>query len=209
MEKNTPAKKGLSALFEKLKVGVAETFSPKSNVGGVLSEGAPSSVAENATGKDTPAKYLDYPGMSHLVDALKETFTPKSHAHSAGDISTGTLPISRGGTGQTSALNSAKALGRGYGTCGTVAATAAKTVSLANFSRQTGAIVAIKFTYANTATKPTLNVNSTGAAPIYSCYTNAAITAGNIAAGMTALFAFNGAQWVLLNPAASGSSSKT
>lgn len=94
------------------------------------------------------------------------------------------------------------------GTCSTAAATVVKVGTLSGFVRSTGSIVTIKFTYANTATRPTLNVNNTGAAPIYNCYTNAAIVSGNITEGMTALLLFNGTQWILLNPAASNSSSK-
>lgn len=87
-----------------------------------------------------------------------------------------------------------------YGICSTAAATIAKTVAIKGFTLQSGAAIAVKFTYSNTATNPTLNVNSTGASPIYSCYTNSAITSGNIAAGMTAFFIYNGTQWVLINP---------
>ena len=52
-----------------------------------------------------------------------------------------------------------------YGVCDTAAATAAKvvTVSNENFALVEGAKVAVEFTYANTASSPTLNVNSTGA----------------------------------------------
>lgn len=94
------------------------------------------------------------------------------------------------------------------GTCGTAAATVAKVSAIPNFTRFTGSIVAIKFTYANAAAKPTLNISNTGAAPIYNCHTNAAVVSGNITTGMTALLMFNGTQWVLMNPAASSSSSK-
>lgn len=94
------------------------------------------------------------------------------------------------------------------GTCSTAGATVAKTVALANFVRQTGSIATVKFTHANTATRPTLNISDTGAAPIYNCHTNVAITPDNITTGMTALFMFNGTQWILLNPAINNSSSK-
>lgn len=95
------------------------------------------------------------------------------------------------------------------GTCSTAAATVAKVGTMSGFVRSTGSIVTIKFTYANTATRPTLNVNNTGAAPIYNCHTNAAIVSGNITEGMTALLMFNGTQWILLNPAIVNNSSKT
>lgn len=54
-----------------------------------------------------------------------------------------------------------------YGTCSTAAATAAKVVTCANFDKLiTGVALYVKFTYANTASNPTLNVNSTGAKSI-------------------------------------------
>lgn len=52
------------------------------------------------------------------------------------------------------------------GTCSTAAGTAAKTVTLGNFELNSHAQIRVKFTYANTASSPTLNVNSTGAQPI-------------------------------------------
>lgn len=155
----------------------------------------------SSAGAKAKHEYIDRTGAAAIIAAIKEKFASIVHTHSASDISTGAVSIAHGGTGQTSALSAAKALGRGYGTCSTAAATAAKIGTLSGFVRQTGAIVAIRFTYTNTASSPTLNVNSTGAAAIYSCYTNAAIVNGNITAGMTALFVFNGMQWVLLNPA--------
>jgi hypothetical protein len=51
--------------------------------------------------------------------------------------------------------------------CSTAAATAAKTVTINGFSLISGAQVRVKFTNANTASSPTLNVSSTGAKPIY------------------------------------------
>lgn len=53
-----------------------------------------------------------------------------------------------------------------YGVCSTAGATAAKTVTLSRgdgFALATGVTVFIKFTAANTASNPTLNVNGTGA----------------------------------------------
>lgn len=83
-----------------------------------------------------------------------------------------------------------------YGSCSTAAATAAKTVTVDNFSLETGARVAVKFTVTNTAASPTLNVNSTGAKAIY--YKGAAITKGYLAANKTYEFIYNGTQWDLL-----------
>lgn len=53
-----------------------------------------------------------------------------------------------------------------YGTCATEAATAAKVATIQDsqpFTLVNGITVHIKFTYANTASSATLNVNSTGA----------------------------------------------
>jgi hypothetical protein len=45
-----------------------------------------------------------------------------------------------------------------YGVCGTAAGTAAKTVEMTGFKLATGATIFVKFTNANTAASPTLNV---------------------------------------------------
>lgn len=55
-----------------------------------------------------------------------------------------------------------------YGVCGNTASTVAKSVTLGNFDKLlTGITIHIKFVYGNTASNPTLNVNSTGDIPIY------------------------------------------
>lgn len=61
-----------------------------------------------------------------------------------------------------------------YGLCNTAAATAAKTASISCFDRASTPYVAVKFTYANTAASPTLNINNTGAAQIMTNGTNSA-----------------------------------
>ena len=83
-----------------------------------------------------------------------------------------------------------------YGTCSTAAATAAKVVACTGFTLVTGATIRVKFTVANSAASPTLNVNSTGAKAIY--YRGAAITAGYLAANRTYEFVYNGTQYELV-----------
>lgn len=83
-----------------------------------------------------------------------------------------------------------------YGTCSTAAGTAAKNVACAGFKLATGAKIEVKWTVTNTAASPTMNVNSTGAKPIY--YRGAAIGAGYLAANRTYGFRYNGAQWELV-----------
>ncbi len=72
-----------------------------------------------------------------------------------------------------------------YGVCSTAAATAAKTVSITGFSLTTGASIAVRFTNANTSTNPTLNVNGTGAKPVY----------GTWQAGDVVPFIYDGTVW--------------
>lgn len=79
-------------------------------------------------------------------------------------------------------------MGAKYGTCATGASTAAKVVVLENFDLYTGAEIAVKFTYGNTASSPTLNVNNTGAI---------AISGSNWSAGAVVGFIYNGTNWVI------------
>lgn len=82
-----------------------------------------------------------------------------------------------------------------YGACATGADVTAKTVSVDNFSLETGAHVSIKFNNANTATSPTLNVNSTGAKTIY--YRGADLNTASLAKQLQGIieFVYNGTQW--------------
>lgn len=80
-----------------------------------------------------------------------------------------------------------------FGTCSTAAATAAKTVALTGFSLVTGSMVFVKFTVTNTASSPTLNVNSTGAKAIM--YRGSAITASQLAANRVYAFIYDGTNW--------------
>ncbi|SCG87900.1 Uncharacterised protein [uncultured Clostridium sp.] len=83
-----------------------------------------------------------------------------------------------------------------YGTCDTVAATAAKTVSLSNYSLAIGSRVVVKFTVTNSAANPTLNVNNTGAKPIV--YRGKAISAGYLGANRVYEFVYDGTNWNLM-----------
>lgn len=85
-----------------------------------------------------------------------------------------------------------------YGTCSTAAGTAAKavTANVKTFSLEAGAIVAVKFSYTNTAASPTLNVNSTGAKAIY--YRGSAVPAKYLLANKVYEFIYNGTQWDML-----------
>lgn len=86
-----------------------------------------------------------------------------------------------------------------YGVCSTSASTAAKTVTI-DFSGTltlfTGMSVRVKFSNANTAASPTLNVNGTGAKPILfgTGYR------GSWIAGAVAVLTYDGTNWVMSMP---------
>lgn len=85
-----------------------------------------------------------------------------------------------------------------YGTCSTAFSTAAKVVTVnSDFTLTTGVSVLVKFTAVNTATSPTLNVNSTGAKAIHK------ISGTSAGAGAWVLneiveLVYDGTSWVMV-----------
>ena len=114
------------------------------------------------------------------------------------------ISIANGGTGAATANIAASALGTCYATCGAAAQLVAKTATISGkntpYNRFAGSVAYVLFTNGNTAANPTLDVAGTGAAAIINCHTNAAVSATDIGANMTAHLVFNGASWVLMNP---------
>lgn len=120
-----------------------------------------------------------------------------------GDGSTAYTPSSTGVciTGNTGATGAQGATGADgqmlYATCGTAAATAAKvaTLSSGTLTLKSGATVSVKFTYANSASSPTLNVSSTGAKTIR--LNGAALTSSSYywVAGAVVTFVYDGTYW--------------
>lgn len=90
-----------------------------------------------------------------------------------------------------------------YGECSTAAATAAKTVTVqGDFVLEKGSMVAVKFTYTNTASSPTLNVTpqggtATGAKSIKRYGTTAISTSAltSWTAGQVVIFIYDGTYW--------------
>ena len=80
-----------------------------------------------------------------------------------------------------------------YATSGTAAATAAKTATLASgtIALKAGVTVAVRFTYANTAASPTLNINDTGAKAVYT----QGVRYAYWSAGATVVFTYDGSYW--------------
>ena len=86
-----------------------------------------------------------------------------------------------------------------YGYCQTAAATAAKVVDMTGFTLVTGATIFVKFQYANSVASPTLNVNGTGAKPLYRYGTTAMNTntgTNGWPAGAVLALTYDGTGWV-------------
>ena len=86
-----------------------------------------------------------------------------------------------------------------YGYCQTAADTAAKVVDMTGFTLTTGATIFVKFQYANSVASPTLNVNGTGAKPMYRYGTTAmstSTTTNGWAAGAVLPLTYDGTGWI-------------
>ena len=94
-------------------------------------------------------------------------------------------------------------LGFGYGVCSTAYSEANKAVTIANYVLTVGGFLAVKFT-ADVVGAATLNVNGTGAKPIF--YDGVAVAVGDISAGLTAIMVYDGTNFnvVGLFPVAGG-----
>jgi len=92
-----------------------------------------------------------------------------------------------------------------YCTCTTSAYTATKVVTIASgantsFIQTVGAVIAVRFTYTNTATSPKLNVNGNGARPVRAkgaLIGSAGLDYAGSASG-TIIYMYDGSNWVFL-----------
>lgn len=122
----------------------ADTYGPASNADVDYGEGITiPSVEVDATGHITSANNRvitlpDAPTVPHVPTTIEGVNVPNSGSN-----------LTR------------------FVTCYTAAATAAKTVTKSDFVATTGSVIYINFSLTNTASNPTLNVNNTGAYPIY------------------------------------------
>ena len=122
------------------------------------------------------------------------------------------LPKTKGGTGNTNgtvdqlttsrningvSFNGTAAVDFG-GYCATAAATVAKTVTISGYSPTNYSTICVIFRYINTASNPTLNVNSTGAYPIK--LNNAAVTKINSAEYQPVMLQFYSNAWHIVDP---------
>jgi hypothetical protein len=122
-------------------------------------------------------------------------------AYSAGATSintknaSGYIKIGSKGADGTNGTNGSNVIA--YAECSTAAATTAKTASIVagTFTLAKGARVTVKFTNANSASNPTLNINSSGAKNIRYCGTNLA-SSQYWSAGQAVEFVYDGSYWV-------------
>lgn len=139
------------------------------------------------------------------VSVTKSTDSTSSTSPSPGGTFTAIDSVTRDTYGHVTKVNTKTVTipstlsnyGLGYATCSTAAATQAKVATLSGFTRRTGSIVTVYFSYANTNSSPTLNVNSTGAAYMYKG--TSYVTTGDIKANDRATFIFDGSYWRLLS----------
>lgn len=89
-----------------------------------------------------------------------------------------------------------------YGTCSTAADTAAKVITLTDdsFTLSAGKIIIVKFTYTNSASNPTFNVNGTGAKSVW--YGTAVLTTSSLSyagyASRPAMYVYDGTQYIFM-----------
>lgn len=89
------------------------------------------------------------------------------------------------------------------GVCSTSADAVTKTVTLKKFTLNIGSQVLVKFDNTNTASEPKLNVNYTGAKPIY--YHNHNVPTSMLMSGGVYLFVYDGDRWQLIGNHFAGS----
>lgn len=80
-----------------------------------------------------------------------------------------------------------------HAVCSNGAAVAAKVITVAGLVLRSGVKIAVKFTNGITADNATLNVNNSGAKPIY--YKGAALATGHITSGAYVILYYDGSRW--------------
>ena len=186
--------------------GTGTTTAPTQ--GGVIYASSTSAYASTAAGT---SGYLLQSGGSNAPSWINATNSNTANTivkrDASGNFSAGTITASLSGNASTASAWQTAIVFDGmslkgdasrysYSTCSTAANTAAKVAACTGFTLASGSEITVKFTYGNTATNPTLNVNSTGAKSIY--YRGAAIPSTYIIANGTYTFRYNGTQYDLV-----------
>ena len=108
------------------------------------------------------SSYLDNAGVTRLATDLKAKLALKDHEHAAADVTSGTLPVERGGTGKATHTANAVLTGNGTGAVGNLAtASGALFATAANGAAQFGTLpVAQGGTGATTAANARTNLDA-------------------------------------------------
>lgn len=134
-------------------------------------EGVTTDDIEHAASGDSLSSFLD--GLSYRLDVLENNNGSSSGSSSCNQY---------------------------YGTCATGSSTAAKVVVCDGFTLTKGARISVRFTSYNTATSPTLNVNSTGAKAIKEYGTTASYMTYRWPSGGVVGFVYDGTYWIMEQP---------
>lgn len=103
------------------------------------------------------------------IAATDTTYSSQSASSGSSTVSLCTRGEKYTWNNKQNAIGSLKEIGFGFTTCSTAGATAAKVASLSGFVLKEFAHISVLFTNGFTTTDSTLNVNGTGAKPIYFC----------------------------------------
>lgn len=172
IEKNYATKTEVSSGIDGLRTEVSETYATTDGVQDDIN-----TAIEVASGQITSTV------EENVMNSVGDTFATKTEVEQ---------------TEQDLTIKINQSISNGYATCSTAAGTREKVATSvrSDFPKATGTNATVKFTYGNTASNPTLNINNTGASPIY--LGNSPITPElSWEAGDTLTFVFDGTNWVV------------
>ncbi len=141
--------------------------------------------------KLTPVAGLENTYQMEMADEPTQEGTPPTKAN----LLTDTVAALWGGDSYSKVTDILRYAAARYGTCATAAATSAKVATLSDFVLSIGAVIGVNFSYKNTASSPTLNVNGTGAKSIY--FNGAIVGAAQVP--KIAYLQYDGTYWQLIN----------
>ena len=178
---------------------------PGSNVSVSSDTSGNITIASSYTDTKNTAGSTDSSSKLFLVGATSQAANPQTYSHDTAYVGTDGCLYSNSAKVLTSHQTIKQdgvtgATANRFATCSTAAGTAAKTASITSgtFTLEAGARVSVKFSNANTAGTPTLNINNTGAKNIF--HKGSQITTGSnkaLLAG-TIDFIYDGTQWHLV-----------
>lgn len=140
-------------------------------------------------------KYTEY--IYKYVCGASGSFSNGGHVYISGKAATASAPVTwyvaYSTTFDMTNIGDATTGKMMYATSSTAPATAAKVATLAagTLILQAGVSLAVRFTYANTAASPTLNVGGTGAKAVYT----QGVRYAYWSAGSTVVFTYDGSYW--------------